>query len=110
LRWRAAERGGDRAFDRDPGVARDAHDLLEAFERLLDRAIDVLLVVELGRRDEHADLIHPGRGGALGALGVRHQRRELGAARTIETGQHFGGIGELWHGARRDERGELDDR
>ena len=76
---RAAERGRDRALDRDPGLVRDPHHVDEAFERFLDRAVDVLPVVALGGRDEHADLVDAGLGGALGALGVRHQRSELRA-------------------------------
>jgi hypothetical protein len=107
---RAAERGRDRALDRDAGRVRDAHDVLEASEGFLDRAIDVLLIVGLGGREEHPDLVDPGGSGAVRAPGVGHECGELSAARAVEPGQNLGGVDQLRHRARRHERGELDDR
>ena len=53
----AAERGRDHALATQPRCARAGEHDLQAGERLGDRAVDVLAVVGLRRRQEHVDLV-----------------------------------------------------
>ena len=84
-----------------------SHHLRKARERFLDRAVDVLAVVGLRRGDEHAKRVRAGLDGPRRPFGVRDQRDQLRAPRAVDPGQHLGGIRQLRHRARRDERGEL---
>ena len=53
----AAEGGRDHALAAQPGLGRGGEGALEAGQRLLDRAVDVLAVVGLGGGEEDADLV-----------------------------------------------------
>src|SRR5947209_18049195 len=55
----AAERGRDHTLAPQAGLASPCEHRLEAGERLLDRAVDVLAVVGLRSRQEDIDLVDP---------------------------------------------------
>ena len=70
-----AERGRHDRLGLDAGRVRELDDVARADQRLRDRALHVLLVVRLARAHHDLELVGAGGDRALGALGVRHERR-----------------------------------
>ena len=80
-------------------------------ERLVDRLVDVRAAERLGGGREDRDLVEAGRGGALEAGQVRHQRGVARARRAARCAANtLGRVGHLRHPLRAHERRDLDDR
>ena len=88
-----AERGRDDRLGLDAGAVRELDDVARADQRLGDRAPHVLLVVRLARAHDELELVGPGGDRALGALGVRHERRVDDAGPAVDGGHHLFGAG-----------------
>ena len=109
---RAAEGGRDHALAAQARLPGSGERPLEAHQRLLDRAVDVLAVVGLRGGEEDADLIEAvaHRQGALEAALVGNQDREGDALAALHRGQHLLRVGELGDHVGTHERGHLEPR
>jgi hypothetical protein len=107
---RTAEDGGDVAAHFDIVLFRFKNHRGESFERLGDRAVDVLLRERLGGRGEHRDLGGAGRARRLEALEIGREHRIGDARPAADAFEDLGVVGHLRHPLRRDEGGRLDRR
>ena len=93
----AAEADADHPLAAQARLAGAAEHALEAAERLLDRAVDVLAVVRLAGAQEDVDLVEPvaQRQRVLQPPLVRDQHRQAHVVRHVDAGEHVGRVGQL---------------
>jgi hypothetical protein len=106
----ATHHAGDVAAHPHAGRVRRLGDRAEAFERLGDRAVDVLLAEGLGGGAEHRDLPCPGRQRGLEALevGGEHRIGDAGRRSGEHARQQLGVVAHLRHPLGRHEGRGLD--
>ncbi len=80
----------------------------EAFDRFVDRRVDVLAVERLGGGSEYRDLGHAYFACPQISLLVRNQYRVAHPWHLADAAEYFVRIGQLWHPLRADETGRLD--